>query len=82
MVERTGPGAEGERSAGWAEAIDSWKEERNAFVSALAPLEERDWQRLAGHPHRGPFQLAALVREWLEEDLEQLAGLHGSSEPA
>ena len=82
MVERREPAAEGERSAGWAEAIDSWKEERHSFVSALAPLEERDWQRLAGHPTRGPFRLAALVREWLEEDLEHFAALKGSSEPA
>lgn len=74
------PLPEAERSRDRGQAIASWMKERESLVFALAPLGEPDWRRLAGHPSRGPFTLAALVREWLDEDLERLAVLGRHSE--
>jgi len=74
------PDPKEENSRDLRQAIESWKKEREALVFALAPLGEGDWLRLAGHAWRGPFTLAELVREWLDEDLERLAALSRLSE--
>jgi carbonic anhydrase/acetyltransferase-like protein (isoleucine patch superfamily) len=71
-----------ETSADIGQAIAAWKEERARLVAALRPLRTADWWRLAGHPTRGPFTLAELVREWIEEDLERLAALDPRRESA
>lgn len=65
----------GDRDLEPATALADWRKERTALVRALAPLGPERWSRIAGHPTRGPFTLAELVREWVEEDLERRARL-------
>jgi carbonic anhydrase/acetyltransferase-like protein (isoleucine patch superfamily) len=51
-------------------AMDAWREARSRLCGRLASLGPAGWNQLAGHPTRGAFLLADVVREWVEEDHE------------
>ena len=62
------PLAGGEPSSDLESALAAWTSERGFLVAVLSVRVGVDWWRLAEHPVRGPFMLADLVREWVEED--------------
>jgi carbonic anhydrase/acetyltransferase-like protein (isoleucine patch superfamily) len=58
-----------------ASDLEEWRRVRTDLAARLSNLGPMDWRRVARHATRGPFTLAELVREWMEEDLDSLRWL-------
>jgi carbonic anhydrase/acetyltransferase-like protein (isoleucine patch superfamily) len=52
--------------------VDAWRPERRRLIELLMSMGPSDWGRVAGHPTRGPFTMAELIRDWTEDDLEAI----------
>ena len=55
--------------------LQEWSEHRAGLVKRLDGKGPDDWLAIARHRTRGPFHLAELLREWVEEDSEHLQRL-------
>jgi len=55
--------------------LQEWSGHRAGLVRRLDGMGPDDWLAIARHRTRGPFHLAELLREWVEEDSERFQRL-------
>ena len=71
-----------EQDGGFEEKLLEWSERRAGLVRRLDGMGPDDWLAIARHRTRGPFHLAELLRDWVEEDSERFQRLLAPRDPS